>query len=139
MREYQNHLIDPTYFFDVIEEFAFDYDLFILIGTEIDDTGRVKNVYDKQEIRGSLQSKGFSRQLSKSGVIETKAYSFYCKSLYRINIGDILMYRDNFYIVTHVNDYDEFGVRSCEMSMTDITIHRDLYDYIKYLRGEKLI
>ena len=36
MANYKNHLVDPSYFYDVIEEFAFDYDIYVKIA-EIQD------------------------------------------------------------------------------------------------------
>ena len=40
MSNYQNHVIDPTYFYDAIEEFSFDYDLYVNTGKTVDNMGR---------------------------------------------------------------------------------------------------
>ena len=56
---YQNHNIDPTYFYDAIEEFAFDYKIYVVNeDEELDDYGRKKNTYTQQIINDSLQSQG---------------------------------------------------------------------------------
>lgn len=138
-RRYQNHVIDPTYFYDAIEEFSFNYDIYINIGKTINERGMYVNEYSKEMIRGSLQSGGTRLQQSKSGTTMTMSYSFYCKSLYRINIGDIIEYKDKYLLVDSIHDYDEYGVRSCELSMIQLTAYADLAAYIKYLRGEELI
>lgn len=139
MSNYQNHVIDPTYFYDAIEEFSFDFDLYVNVGKRIDEMGRRVLQYEKQTIRGSLQSKGSEIHRDKTGTTTTHNYNFYCKSLYRININDVLEYKNNYYIVNVVHDYDEYGVRSAELSMIQLTGYRDLADYIKYLEGEKLV
>ena len=40
MSIFQNHVIDPTYFYDAIEEFAFNYTLYVNTGKNIDDYGK---------------------------------------------------------------------------------------------------
>lgn len=136
-----NHVIDPTFFYDAINEFAFDYNLYVLIANdEIDEAGYTISRYELQTINGSLQSTGSSRNRSKDGNTISKEYDFYCKSLYRIKEDDILEYKNNYYICTAINnDYDEWGVRSARLKLTSLTTHRDLADYIKYLEGRKLI
>ena len=34
----QFHVIDPTYFYDAIEEFSFNYTIYVVIGKSIDNT-----------------------------------------------------------------------------------------------------
>lgn len=136
---YQNHNIDPTFFYDAIEEFSFNYNLYVNTGKSVDEYGRRVLQYSQQVVRGSLQSQGSSISRSKSGTTNSKSYNFYCKSLYRININDILEYKDEYFIVNDVHDYDEFGVRWCSLSMISLTNYRDLKDYISYLKGEKLV
>lgn len=137
----QNHVIDPTFFYDAIEEFSFNFDLYVVIkNDEIDEKGYTKTVYSKETIRGSLQSQGSSLNRSKSGNTISKTYNFYCKSLYRINIGDILAYKNNYYICDSINnDYDEYGVRGATLKLISLTTYRDLAAYIKYLNGTILI
>lgn len=140
MRQYQNHLIDPTFFYDAIEEFAFDYDLYRLDKTtKYDEEGKAINSWQHCVIRGSFQRHDLSKSRSKTGSIQSQTADFYCKSLYRINLDDILEYQNTYYIVTDVSNYDEFGVRSCSLKMIELTKYRDLRDYIMYLRGEKLV
>lgn len=136
----QNHVIDPTYFYQAIEWFSFNYTIYVLSDKhEVDDYGKRKLVYSKQTIRGSLQSQGTNVSRSKTGNTETRQYNFYCKSLYRINIGDVIEYKNNYFICTFVQDYDEYGVRNATLNMINLSSYRDLADYIKYLDGEKLV
>lgn len=135
----QNHVIDPTYFYDCIEEFSFDYNIYVVEKKEIDASGNVKRTYSKNLIRGSLQSQGVELRQSKDGNTKEMRYNFYCKSLYRIDIGDIIEYKNRYLRVESVKDFDEYGVRECSLRMVQLTKYRDLADYIKYLQGEKLV
>ena len=71
-----NHLVDPTFFYDVIEEFAFDYDIYIEQPDGVDDYGNTKINYKKERIRGSLQVQGKSLRQSKSGNTMDVQYMF---------------------------------------------------------------
>lgn len=135
----QNHVIDPTYFYDCVEEFSFDYNIYVVEKKEIDASGNVKRTYSKNVIRGSLQSQGVELRQSKDGNTKEMRYNFYCKSLYRIDIGDIIEYKNRYLRVESVKDFDEYGVRECSLRMVQLTKYRDLADYIKYLQGEKLV
>lgn len=135
----QNHVIDPTYFYDCIEEFSFNYNIYVVEKKEIDASGNVKRTYSKNVIRGSLQSQGVELRQSKDGNTKEMRYNFYCKSLYRIDIGDIIEYKNRYLRVESVKDFDEYGVRECSLLMVQLTKYRDLADYIKYLQGEKLV
>lgn len=137
--KYQNHNIDPTFFWDAIEEFSFNYNLYVNTSKTVDEYGRRVLKYTQQIVRGSLQSSGSQVSRSKQGNTDSKSYNFYCKSLYRIDKNDILEYKNEYFIVNSVQDYDEFGVRSCTLSMISLTNYKDLADYIKYLKGEKLV
>lgn len=137
MSRYQNHCVDPFYFYDAIELFTFEYDWYVQIDKSIDDYGNVSYKYDKRSILGSFQSEGLRVNFSKSGNTHLKTYNFYCKSLYRINEGDFIVYNNNFYRVDGItNDYDEYGVRGATLTMVQLTQYRDLQEYIKYLNGE---
>ena len=136
---YQNHLVDPTYFYDAIEEFSFSFTIYTVTNKTIDDYGNVKYTYDNAIIRGSLQSDGTRLVQSQEGNTTVVKYRFYCKSLYRINIGDIIEYKNKYLRVDFVQDYDEYGVRNCELTMIQLTAYRDLRDYIRYLNGEVLV
>ena len=139
MSIFQNHVIDPTYFYDAIEEFSFNYTLYVNSGKNIDEYGKTVLLYSKQTIRGSLQSEGIHINRSKDGNSNNKVYNFYCKSLYRIDINDVLEYKNNYYIVTFVQDYDEYGVRNAQLKNIELSQYRDLASYIKYLKGESLV
>lgn len=136
----QNHVIDPTYFYDAIEEFSFNFKLYVLTGKTRDlDTGKTKSTYTTEIVRGSLQSQGQRLNQTNDGNTVTVQYNFYCKSFYRISIGDILEYKNLYLRVDSVQDYDEYGCRQCSMSMIQLTAYRDLADYIKYQQGEVLV
>ena len=139
MANYQNHVVDPTYFFDAIEEFAFDYDAYIVTDKDNDEYGRITFTYEKQTIRGSLQSQGKKVIRDKSGNTEEMIYEFYCKSLYRIDRDDVIFYKNRYLLVIDTHDYDEWGVRSCTLKMIQLTDYNDLYEYIKYINGDIII
>lgn len=135
----QNHVIDPTFFYDVIEEFAFNFNIYVVDKKTVSDSGKIKTEYTKQTIRGSLQSKGTTLIQKNNGNTNTMTYMFYCKSLYRINIGDIIEYKGNYLMCDSVRDYDEYGVRSAHLQMITLTAYRDLKDYIDYIEGRKIV
>ena len=139
MANYQNHVIDPTFFYDAIEEFSFDFDLYVITSKTYDEAGNEKYTYSKKSIRGSLQTQGSSLNQTLHGNTNSWNYNFFCKSLYRIDIGDIIEYKGKFLRVYSVHDYDEYGVRSCSLSMIDLTAYRDLAAYVKYLTGVELV
>lgn len=136
---YNNHLIDPTYFYDVIEEFSFDYDIYVKIGIQTDDYFRQISKFEKQSIRGSLQIQELNKRINKSGNVENCQYKFYCKSLYRINIGDVILYKNNYLLVTSIQEYDEWGVREATLEMIQLSSYKDLAEYIKYIKGDIII
>ena len=136
---YQNHVIDPTFFYDAIEEFSFDYKLYVNTSKTVDDYGKRVLGYTLKTVRGSLQSQGSSISRSKDGNTDRKTYNFYCKSLYRVSKNDILEYNNEYFICVSIQDIDEYGVRSAVFKMIQLSQYRDLADYIKYLQGEKLV
>ena len=136
---YQNHVIDPSYFYDAIEQFAFNYKWYVIKNEESDEFYRTITHFDEKIIRGSLQSQGTKIIRSKEGNITEHIYEFYCKSLYKINEGDFILYNNSYLIVTEFQDYDEWGVRSCVLKRIQLSEYKDFSDYIKYLNGEKII
>ena len=139
MANYQNHVVDPTWFYDCLELFSFDYDAYIVKGKTINCMGDEINTYDYCVIRGSLQSQGTTMNFSKTGNTESMEYEFYCKSLYRINIGDFIYYKHRLLNVYDVKDYDEYGVRQCSLKLVQLTNYRDLQEYMKYINGEIIV
>lgn len=135
----QNHVIDPSFFYDAIEEFAFDYNAYFEKSHTIDERGNKVVEYDHKVVRGSLQSQGVVINHNKSGNIQEMRYNFYCKSLYRLEIGDIIRYKNRLLSVDSVQDYDEWGVRKASLIMVELAKYKDLTDYIKYLEGEKIV
>lgn len=135
-----NHLIDPTFFFDAIEEFSFNYPIYVVNKSPIvDDYGNTKLEYTKSTIRGSLQIQTSRERQSKTGNTREITYMFYCKSLYRIDVGDIIEYDNNYLRCYETHPYDEFGCREASLKVIQLTGYRDFADYLKYLKGEKLI
>lgn len=139
MSNYQNHVVDPTYFYDAIEEFAFDFDWYVATGVDSDELFRDVRTFEKRTIRGSLQSQGTALNQSTAGNTENMEYEFYCKSLFRIQIGDFIFYKNRWLHVESVRDFDEWGVRSARLKMVNLANYHDFEEYIKYLRGEKLV
>lgn len=136
---YQNHVVDPTYFYEAIEQFAFNFDWYPIKDTEIDELGKRVLKYRKEKIRGSLQSKGTRLNQNVNRNSEDMQYEFYCKSLYRISIGDFIFYKNRWLRVFTVNDFDEYGVRSAVLQMVELNNYKDFKEYLKYLRGETLV
>ena len=136
---YQNHVIDPTYFYEAIELFSFNFDWYPIKDTEIDELGKRVIKYGKETIRGSLQSKGTRLNQNVNRNSEDMQYEFYCKSVYRISIGDFIFYKNRWLRVFTVNDFDEYGVRSAVLQMVELNNYKDFKEYLKYLRGETLV
>lgn len=135
----QDHVVDPTYFYDAIEMFSFNYDLYRVSDYQIDDYGKRTSLFTKESIRGSLQSGGKNLNQNKEGNTNSMNYNFYCKSLYRINIGDFINYKDRWLHVNSVSDYDEYGCRSCRLTLVQLTDYKDLEEYVKYIKGEIIV
>lgn len=134
-----NHLIDPTYFFDAIDEFAFEYTAYIYSNTGVDEYGNTKRSFTKQQIFGSLQIQNKAERKSKAGNTADVIYRFYSKSLYRLNIGDVIEYDGMYLRVNDVKPYNEFGVREVGLVMIQLSAYRDFAEYIKVVKGEQLI
>lgn len=136
-----NHVIDPTFFWDAIEEFSFEYEFYNLVSKdEVDEYGRRVEKYNKTTIRGSLQSLGEKVIRSKDGNTISKEYNFYCKSLYRIREGDVIYYKGDYLRCDSIdNDYDEMGVRAAHLVMIKLTSYRNLAEYVRYLKGCEIV
>lgn len=139
MANYKNHLIDPTYFYSAIEEFAFDYDIYVATDEKQDEYFRTVHSFEKRTIRGSLQTQGLSLKQNKSGNLHENEYNFYCKSLYRINIGDFIFYKGQWLYVDSVHEYDEWGVREAHLTMVQLSSYKDLEEYVKYINGDIIV
>lgn len=135
----RNHLVDPTFFYDAINEFAFNYTIYCVQKNDVDEYGNTKLTYTQSTINGSLQIQQRRERQSKSGTTHTVEYRFYCKSLYRIDIGDILEYDNEYLRVNDVHPYDEYGVREASLTMIQLAGYRDFADYLKYIKGQKLV
>ena len=135
-----NHVIDPTFFYQCIETFSFDYHFYRLSKQEVDENYEQKCMYEHFLIRGSLQSQGSRIVQRKEGNIIEDRSNFYCKSLYRINKGDLIHYKHKLYRVDDVpEDYDEYGVRACKLIMVQLSSYQDLEEFIKFIEGEELV
>lgn len=135
----QNHVIDPTFFFDAILEFAFDYEWYAVKDVEFDDMKRPISKFEKLTINGSLQPQRGNVDFKLSGNTHNLKYRFYCKSLYRINYGDFIHYKNRYLVVDEVQDYDEWGVREIGLTMVNLSDYRDFQEYLKYLEGEESV
>lgn len=134
-----NHLIDPTYFFDAIDEFTFEYTAYIYNNAGVDEYGNTKRSFTKQQIFGSLQIQNKAERKSKDGNTADVTYRFYSKSLYRLNFGDVIEYDGMYLRVNDVKPYNEFGVREVGLVMIQLSAYRDFAEYIKVVKGEQLI
>ena len=135
----QNHVIDPTFFYDAIDMFSFNYTIYVVTGKTIDNAGKTVTTYTTKTIPGSLQSQGTQLEQALEGNTTTIEYNFFCKSLYRINIGDVIVYKDNYLMVDSVRDFDEWGCRSCTLKQIRLTAYRDLAEYVAYVTGQKIV
>lgn len=135
----QNHVIDPNYFDEAIEEFAFDYNWFVRTGVTVDDLGRSVTKFEQQTIHGSLQPEGSNINFRVEGNTTNLKYKFYCKSLYRITTGDFILYKNRYLHVDGWHDYDEWGVRECSLTMVNLSEYHDFKEYLEYLEGEKIV
>lgn len=134
-----NHVIDPTFFYRAIEIFEFEYDFYRLSKQTTNEFYEQVPEYEHFKIKGSLQSQGSKIVQRKEGNLTEVRYDFYCKSLYRIDKGDLLHYKHKLLRVEDVNDYDEYGVRSCKLVMVQLSAYQDLEEYIKFVEGEELV
>ena len=131
----QNHVIDPTFFYDALEWFSFNYDWYVVDGTALDELGRRTNSFKKMKIRGSLQPQGSTLLQSLDRNTESLKYEFYCKSIYRIDIGDFIFYKNRWLHVDGKHDYDKWGVRQASLTMVNLNDYKDFQEYLMYLNG----
>ena len=111
-----NHVIDPSFFYDAIEQFAFNYTIYVQNEKdEIDEYGNTRYNYEALTIRGSLQPQSSSLRQRKEGNIIESEYKFYCKSLYRINIGDVIYYGNEYLMCYDSQNYYQWGVREASL------------------------
>lgn len=135
----QHHVIDPMFFYEAVEEFALDCDWYYESDLIIDDLGEKKTRFVKDYIRGSLQSQGTALKQSKDGNTEDMKYEFYCMAKYRIKIGDFIFYKNRWLHVDSVRDFDEWGVRSCTLTMINLNNYKDLQESVRFLNGEEIV
>lgn len=139
-RTSRNHVIDPTFLWQAIEIFSFNYNFYRLSKQEIDENYEQHQVYEHFVIRGSLQSQGSRIVQTKNGNYIDDKTNFYCKSIYQIEKGDLIHYKHKLYRVDDVTeDYDEYGVRACKLTMVQLSAYEDLAEYIKMIEGVDLI
>lgn len=135
----RHHIIDPAFFLDVISMYGTNYTAYLVSGVEINEYGMQKSKFEKVEVFGSLQSQG-SRLIQKTtGNTVSSQFKFYCKSLYRLKIGDFMIQGSNLLHVIEVQSYDEYGVRECTLEMTQLNEHRDLHEFIRFLNGDEIV
>lgn len=135
----RNHVIDPTFFYDAIDEFAFEYDIYVKTSETVNEQGVQVSGFTNKKIRGSLQIRDKQQNTSKEHTTTKVEYDFYCKSLYRIKEGDFIHYDDVWLYCDRVHPYNEYGVREAHLVAVELTDYRDLAEYVKYLEGEKIV
>lgn len=134
-----NHVIDPTYFQDVVNEFGFWYDWYYEGEFEVDDLGRKVTKFNKEKIYGSLQPQGISLKMDLSGNTQSASYKFYCMSKYRIKINDFIVFNGKYLHVDNLEEYDEYGVRVCSLTMINLNTNKDLLEAVRFLNGESIV
>lgn len=134
-----NHVIDPTFFNEAIETFSFDNVFYRRVKQGVDEFYEQKVTYTSYPLRGSLQSQGTRIVKRPEGNIIEIRYNFYCKSIYRIDKGDLIIYKNDLLRVEEMHPYDEYGVRSCRLLVVDFSGYQDLLEYLKYQEGRELI
>lgn len=140
MANYQNHVIDPTFFWDAIQMIGeFEYDVYVFVEHDKDEDYKVTKTYNKTTIKGSLQSQGNKVIKEVTGNKTEHIYEFYCRSLYRINNGDFIEYKGKLLLVYETHDFDEYGVRWAALKEVNLYEYQDLQDYMAYLEGEKFV
>lgn len=130
------HIIDPTFFYDAIDMYSFNYDAYIVRNIERDEYGRQKSTFDKVKVRGSMQTQGANLSQSKTGNTVSNRFKFYYKSKYRLNIGDFMIYDNKLLHIVDSQPYNEYGVRECALEMAQLNEHRDLAEFIKLQTGD---
>lgn len=135
----RNHVIDPQFFYELINRFSFDYDIYVRVKQDVDDAGYQTQTYSKQTISGSLQVGEVKRSVRKEGSTDSVEYDFYCKSLYRIQIGDFINYNNTWMICDAVQAYDEYGVRQAHLKVIQLSMYSDLQAYVKFLQGKEIV
>ena len=134
------HIIDPTFFYDAIEEFAFNYVIYHKDkGDTIDEYGRAKPNYKQDIIRGSFQTKGTDISRDMKGNTTSEEADFYCNSLQRIHINDIVVRNNQYYIVNGTTNYDEWGVREARLKIISLEENRDFQEWLKYQTGGTIV
>lgn len=134
-----NHLLTPTFFDQAIEIFSFNYVAFICDKITMDDEGNQVKHFVKDTVRGSFQSGGMSKRQHVSGNTGEEPFNFYCKNIYRLKIGDYILYKKKLFRITGIPEpYDEYGVRALSGEMEDLTIPDDLNEYADYIEGVRL-
>ena len=131
------NVMDPWFFWGAIDMFEFPYVWFVKKKQEKDKPGRIVHGYEKKEIRGSLQSQGFTKNFNTSGNTTSHKYMFYCKAIYQIGIDDYIYYQGNLLHVDGVTvDYTyEYGIRACSLTVVQLIENRNLDDVEKFLEG----
>ena len=135
-----SRIIDPNFFDQAINEFKFTYIWYVETGIRIDDLGRRIPSFDKRTIEMSLQPDQSRLVQTSQGNHHELTYKWYCKAIYRVNIGDFFFVLSGNYLhVDSVQSYDGWGVRQGSCTMVNLSQYKNLEDYIKYINGEKIL
>lgn len=134
-----HHIVDPSFFKDVILMYGTLFDAYFVSGVIVDEFGMQKSKFEKLEIEGSLQTQGTKLVQRSSGNVRRHMFEFYCMSKYRLRIGDFIVYDSKLLHITDMQSFDEYGVRKCDLEMTQLNEHQDLQEFIRTLTGDESI
>lgn len=135
----RHHVIDPSFFLDAISMYGTNYNAYLVSGVEMNEYGMQKSKFENVEVFGSLQTQGTRLTQKTSGNIVSNQFKFYCKSLYRLRIGDFMVQGANLLHVIDMQPYDEYGVRECTLEMTQLNEHQDLHEFVRFLNGDEIV
>lgn len=128
------NIADKTFFDDALLEFGDHVTVYTRDKVDLNEYGEVISTYKKYTIWGSLQPESNSRaEVDKGSHIE-QLYNFYCDSVYRIYIDDIILTESGEWLqVYEYTPWDLYGVREVKCKSVNLTETRDLKEFKKYL------
>lgn len=133
----ENQILDRTFFDDALSMFACDVEVYFQTGRKIDDLGYQHAIFEHVSCSGSLQTDGRSISRNKKGNVVTETFSFYCKDTVKIAINDIINYNDQWLIVKSHHLYPQWGVMSLTLEATDLSVNKDLQEFLRTLEALK--
>ena len=140
MDRHYNKLVDPLWFYDAVEEFKFTYVWYVQGKIEKDELFRQVVRYERQTIDGSLQIQDTNLNMNGTGGnTQSTKYKFYCMANFRIKTGDFIYDNGRYLHVDGFHAYDEYGVRTAELTEINLNDYKDLQESIRFLNGEEIL